>query len=254
MMVGLLGPLRVMCEQREIMVPAAKQRAILAALAARAGKVVSHNELVDVLWGGAPPPSADVTLRNYLMRLRRQVGVTVGTRILTRPTGHVLDVEQDEVDVFHYIDLCQAGAAALRRGDWPIAWDELVRAQALWRGEPLQDVPSDALRRDHLPWLQQWHCQAAEWRVDAGLQLGRHGELIPELRMLITAQPLREHLRAQLIYAQFRAYRRADALCEYRDVRRFLCDELGIEPGRELRILHAQILAGDDVRCPAPTL
>lgn len=252
MFVVLLGPLRVMCEQREMVVSAAKQRAVFAALAAHAGEVVSNDELVDMLWDGAPPASAGVTLRNYVMRLRRHLGDAVGTRIVTRLAGHVLDVAKDEVDLFRYVDLCRAGGASARRGDWPMAWDQLSRAQALWRGEPLQDVPSDTLRRDHLPWLRQWHWQAVEWRVDAGLRLGWHGELIPELHTLITAQPFREHLRAQLLYALFLAGRRADALREYQATRRFLRDELGMEPGRALRAAHEQILADDEVQCPAP--
>lgn len=106
-------------------------------------------------------------------------------------------------------------------------------------------MPSDALRRKHLPWLDQWRIQAAEWRIDAGLHLDRYCELIPELRALVAAQPFHEHLRAQLIYALFRTGRRADALDMYRTTRSFLRDQLGIEPGIELRAVHQQILADD---------
>lgn len=116
MFVQLLGPLRVLCGPQEIAVPAAKQRAILAALAMNAGQVVSHADLVDAAWDGLPPPSADVTLRNYIARLRRQLGDGTSGRIVTRHAGLVLDVARERVDVFAYVDRCKVGGDGATTG------------------------------------------------------------------------------------------------------------------------------------------
>ena len=121
----------------------------------------------------------------------------------------------------------------------------LTEGQGLWRGEPLADVRSEVLRRDQVPELEELRLQAVEWRVDAGLQLGRHGELVPELRSLVARYPLRERFGGQLMLALVRCGRPAEALEAYQFAREVLAEELGTEPGAGLQELHLQILAGD---------
>ncbi len=121
-------------------------------------------------------------------------------------------------------------------------------ALGLWRGTPLADVSSRALRDAWVPHLEQVRVQALEWRIEADLHEGRHERLIPELRELTGHHPLRERFHAQLMLALAGAGRQAEALAAYQEARRVLVGELGIEPGPELRELHERILAGD--ACP----
>ena len=115
----------------------------------------------------------------------------------------------------------------------------------MWRGEPLADVPSQLLRDREAPAIKDQRLQALVTRIDADLHLGRPGEILAELRQLVTAHPLQEQLRAQLMLSLYRSGRQADALAAYQDVRRVLAAELGIDPGPELRLLHQRILTAD---------
>jgi len=242
---GLLGPLVVTSGKTVVPVPAARQRVLLAALLFRANRVVSVDELADALWPAAPPPSARVTIQNYVKRLRHALGDAEHSRIVTRAGGYVLRAQAADFDVTRFEDLLgQAGEASLA-GDWARAATRLRAGLALWRGMPLEDVPCDLLVRREVPRLEEMRLRATEARLDADLHLGLHGEVIAELRQLAADHPLRERLCELLMLALYRSGRQADALAAYRQARRLLVAELGAEPGAGLRRLHMQILAAD---------
>jgi DNA-binding SARP family transcriptional activator/tetratricopeptide (TPR) repeat protein len=250
---GILGPLLVRDGTSAIAVPAARQRVLLAALLVRPGTAVPADTLAEMMWDGTPPAGAVTTLRSHVMRLRRVLGPAAGARVVTRYPGYLVEAAEDEVDLLRFTCLCREGGTAVRAGDWARAAGTFGEALGLWRGDPLADIPSGLLRRDELPGLEQLRLQAVEWRTDAWLHLGRHAEMVPELRALAAAHPLRERFHAQLMLALFRCGRPAEALEHYRHVRGTLVEELGAEPGAELRELHQRILTEDPSLAEAKT-
>ena len=216
----LLGPLVVRCGGVALPVPRGRQRAVLAVLLLNAGRVVSVGEMAETLWGPSPLPSAPVTVRNYVKRLRRVLGDADQARILTRSPGYVIRVDPGELDVARFEVLLEGARSAARCGSWEAAADHARAALALWRGEPLADVKSEALALREVPRLAELRLQAAELRMDAELRLGRLGAVIAELERMAAAQPLREHLHALLMLALYRDGRRAEALAAYRHARR----------------------------------
>jgi DNA-binding SARP family transcriptional activator len=245
MWLTVLGALSISHEDRHISIPAAKHRAVLAALLMKANQVVSADSLAETVWDGSPPPAARVTIQGYISRLRQLLAPAVGTRIVTRSPGYVAQFHSDELDLLRFTDLFREGSKAFEVREWARASSALGTALSLWRETPLCDVPCERLRQEEIPRLDQMRLQAAEWRADAELRLGRHEQLVPELRDLLVEQPLRERLHAQLMIALSGANRRAEALAAYRDARDILRDELGIDPGPELRQLHQRILQGE---------
>ncbi len=251
---GILGPLLVAGEAgAEVTVSGARLRALLAALVVRANKVVSVDELAELVWDGVPPAGAARTVRRYVVRLRAAVGPAAAARILTREPGYMCQAAEDEVDLLRFEALCREGGAAASARAWPRAAGLLSEALGLWRGNPLEDVASQALRDACLPHLERLRLQGLEWRIEADLHLGRHDQVIPELMALAAAHPLREHVHAQLMLALYRSNRPSEALAAYQGARRVLVAELGTEPGPGLQELHQQILTGDPaISAPAP--
>jgi len=242
---GVLGPLLVRDGDLVIGVPAARQRVLLAALLVNAGTVVSTDALADLMWDGKPPGGAVTTLRSHVLRLRRVLGPEAGARVATRSPGYVIEVGEEEVDLLRFTCLCRQGGTCVRSADWARASQTLGDALALWRGDPLADVASELLRRDEVPRLEELRLQAVEWRLEARLQQGRHAESLPELHSLTTRHPLREPFHRQLMLALVRCGRQAEALEAYQRARGVLREELGIEPGAELRELHQRVLIAD---------
>lgn len=242
---GVLGPFSVRCDGDHVHIPRGKQRALLAALLLRPGRVVSVDDLSEVLWGAAPPLSARVTLQNYVKRLRAMLGDAGHLRIGTVPPGYLIRIEPGELDAERFESLLATGRAAIRAGEWETAARRLREGLALWRGEPLDGVPSPALALTDVPRLTELRMQALEARIDADLHLGRNAEVVPELCKLTAEHPLRERLHALLMLALYRDCRQGDALAAYQAVRGVLVRELGAEPGPELRALHQKILAHD---------
>jgi DNA-binding SARP family transcriptional activator/tetratricopeptide (TPR) repeat protein len=240
---GLLGPLRVRRGDVTVPVASGKQRAVLAALLLSAGRVVSLDELTEVLWGSAPPPSARVSVQNHVMRLRKALGA--GAPIRTYPHGYEIGVGDNELDVSRFEAHLAAARSAARDTSWDTASEQARAALVLWRGEPLADVESDLLATRDIPRLSELRLQAVEVRLDADLRLGRHAEVITELQGLASAHPLRERLHVLLMQALYRDGRQADALATYARARQTLVDELGTEPGAGLRELQRQILTHD---------
>jgi DNA-binding SARP family transcriptional activator len=240
---GLLGPLTVRRDGIAVAIPPGQQRILLAVLLLRAGRAVSADELAFVLWGDAPLASVKLSLQNTVMRLRRSLGPGAAA-IVTEPGGYRIDVGPGELDTARFEAALAAGRAAARAGSWPAAAAELARGLALWRGEPLSGVSSDTLAGRELPRLAELRLQATEARVEADLHVGRHADVIVELRQLAAAEPLRERLHALLMTALYLDGQQAAALAAYQAVRRILIGELGTEPGPELQRLHRQLLAG----------
>jgi len=227
---------------------AGKQRAALAALLVSANQTVSFDELTEVLWGSAPPPSARVAVQNHVMRLRKALGD--GARIRTHPHGYEIRIDDSELDVSQFEAHLAAARAAARDGLWDAAAGQARAGLALWRGEPLAGVGSDLLASRDVPRLAELRLQAVEVRLEADLHLGRAAELITELQRLTAAHPLRERLHGLLMLALYQDGRQAEALAAYTRARQILVDELGTEPGAGLRELHRQILNGDPALDP----
>lgn len=242
---GLLGPVLVHDGHRQLSISAPRQRVLLAALLLRANTVVSTAALAELVWDGQPPRGAVAALQNHVMRLRHSLGQVAGARVRTQELGYLLEVADEEFDVAVFTTRCGVGRAASRAGDWAAAADHLGGALRLWRGDPLVDVPSELLHRDHGVRLAESRVQAVEWRADADLALGRHEELVPELRQLARDHPLREHVHVQLVTALLECGRRAEAMSAYQTARLELVENLGIEPGARLRALHDRILRGE---------
>ncbi len=241
----LLGPLAVQDGSRLVPVSAPRQRVLLAALLLGAGRVVSVDALAETLWEGQPPTGARGALHSAVQRLRATLGPGGARLIETRPPGYLIRIEDGEFDVREFGVLAARGHAAAAAGHWAQAADLFRRALGLWRGEPLADVPSQLLRDREVPPIQDQRLQALAARIGADLHLGRHGEVVAELRQLAAAHPLQEQFHAQLMLALYRSGRPADALTAYQEARRLLAEEVGIDPGPELRQLHQRILAAD---------
>jgi DNA-binding SARP family transcriptional activator/Tfp pilus assembly protein PilF len=241
----LLGPLLVRRESTVIPIAAGKQRVLLAALLLSPGRAQSADELAELLWETGPPASARETVHNYVKRLRQALGDAEHTVVTTQPDGYLLRVPEADVDVWRFEAVTARALQVLRAGQYEQAAAELREALALWRGKPLADVPCDHLLVRHLPRLEEVRLQALEGRIEADLGCGRPSEVTAELQALVAAEPLRERLHALLMIALYRDGRRSDALAAFRDARRVLVDEVGVEPGAELQQLHRQILDGD---------
>ena len=242
---GLLGPLVVRDGPREVPVSAPRQRVLLAALLLSAGRVVSLDALAGMLWEGEPPAGARGALHSAIQRLRSALGPAGAELIETRAPGYLISIGDDELDIRQFSVLTTRGHAAAEAGDWMQAASLLREALGLWRGDPLADVPSPLLRDREVASLEDQRRQALAARIDADLQLGRHSEVVAELRQLVAAHPLQEQFHAQLMLSLYRSGRQADALAAYQDARRIVTGELGLEPSPGLRLLHQRILAAD---------
>jgi DNA-binding SARP family transcriptional activator len=241
----LLGPLLVRRGAAVVPIPAGKQRVLLAALLLNPGRALPADELAELLWETGPPASARDALHNYVRRLRHALGDASRTVVITQADGYLLRVPADEVDILRFEATAARALHALRASRCEQAARELREALALWRGTPLSDVPCDQLVVRHARRLEEMRLQALEGRIEADLCCGRHSEVAAELQELAAAEPLRERLQGLLMLALYRDGRRADALAAFRNARRVLIDEVGVEPGAELQRLHRQILNAD---------
>jgi DNA-binding SARP family transcriptional activator len=234
----VLGPLEVLRDGRAVDVRGSKRRSVLALLVLHANEVVRRDRLIEELWGERVPANAAGALQNHVSRLRKDLGADV---VVTKPWGYVLRAEPDEIDLEVFEALVGEAkplAARERR-------EKLGEALALWRGPALADLAQESALEHESERLEEMRLTALEHRIDADLELGEHEELVPELEALVAAHPLRERLRGQLILALYRGGRQGEALETYRETRRVLVDELGIEPSAELRELERAILRQD---------
>jgi DNA-binding SARP family transcriptional activator/tetratricopeptide (TPR) repeat protein len=240
--VRLLGPIEVERGGEHVALGGQKPRALLAVLALEPGRVVSVDRLVEALWPGDQPETAPHAVQVYVSQLRKALGPVIATR----PPGYVLDVDPERVDSHRFSRLAQEGRGALDADDAATAEVVLREALALWRGPALSDFLYEPFAQTQIARLEELRTAVVEDRIDADLALGRHLELVSELEALVRAERLRERPRAQLMLALYRSGRQADALAAYRAARDTLVDELGIEPGPELKELEAAILRHDE--------
>lgn len=263
----LLGRVEVYRDGQPVDVGGPKQRAVLASLLLRVRRVVSVDQLIDDLWPQQPPARAAATVQVFVSQLRRALEPErcrgeAATVLVTASPGYLLDVSPDAVDAHAFADLVARGRAALDAGDPERAARELLRAEGMLRGPALADVPVTPFVAAAAARLTELHLGAAEDRIDAELALGRHAALVAELEQRVRRHPLRERLRAQLMLGLYRCGRQVDALATYRETRRVLQDELGLEPGVRLRELEQAVLRQDPglawqpptpLTAPAPT-
>ncbi|HYB46653.1 MAG TPA: alpha/beta fold hydrolase, partial [Streptosporangiaceae bacterium] len=243
MRVNLLGPVRVdRAEGGEVLLGAAKERSLVAALALRPGSVMAVDVLIDAIWGETAPPSARKTLQTYVSNLRRALGPDV---VATHPSGYSLRLRPEDTDVGCFRVLVREGEQALRAGRAGPAREALTAAVALGRGQPLPGVGRHTGLAAEAVRLEEEFLTALETRVEADLAAGSGAELVGELEILVRDHPFRERLWSHLLVALYRSGRQADALAAYQRARRLLRDELGLEPGGELQRLERAILGHD---------
>ncbi|GDY64119.1 hypothetical protein SAV14893_035120 [Streptomyces avermitilis] len=234
---GILGVTQAQDDQGALVpIGGPRVRALLTALALRPDRTSAPQTLIDEVWSEEPPLDAPAALQALVGRLRRAIGRDA---VVSEPGGYRLATARDSVDLFRFEDLVKRGRAALERGDAGAAARDLGEALALWHGPAFADLPDrtaaarpEALRLD-----------ATRARVEAELRLGRAEDALPELKELTTAHPYDEPLHALLVRALRDTGRGADALAAYENVRRALSEDLGTDPGPELKALHAELLS-----------
>lgn len=243
--IRLLGPLTVVADGGDALdLGGGRQRAVLALLALRAGRVVSSDELIEALWGDAAPPTALKALQNLLSQLRRALEPLGADLIGTRQPGYVLAVDPDVVDVHRFERLARTGRQQLET-DPGAAAATLREALGLWRAEALAEFAYASFAQAEIRRLDELRVDAYEDVFEAELAVGRAETVVAELRSLVAANPVRERLRAQLMLALYRSGRQAESLDVYREGRALLLAELGLEPGYELKELEQAILRQD---------
>jgi DNA-binding SARP family transcriptional activator len=231
----ILGSLEVSDETGPVMLGGPRQRGLLAILVLESGRVVPTDRLVDLLWGEEAPKTAIASLQNAIGRLRKALGADV---LETRSPGYVLSIAAEQLDARRF----EQALSDSRRLPPDERRERLLGALALWRGPALAEFAFDDFAQAEIRRLEELRLVALGERIDADLDLGRHGDVIGELEALTRDHPLRETFRRQLMLALYRAGRQAEALDVYQDARARLIDELGIEPGPELKRLQSEIL------------
>jgi DNA-binding SARP family transcriptional activator/tetratricopeptide (TPR) repeat protein len=235
----VLGPLEVLVDGVAVPVPAGRCRVLLATLLLRPNRFVPTDELVERLWDGDPPTPdrARKTMQMIVTRLRRALGPA--NCVQTSRGGYRAELNPSALDLTRFRALVSSG--------------DFAAAVGLWRGPMLSDVQSDPLHQhDVAPVTEEW-LLALERRIGADLDAGRAADLVAELRGLVVAHPFREVFWGQLMLALAQSGQQAQALAAYQEVRALLADELGVDPGSELRAVHQQVLSGSvRVRGPIP--
>ncbi|TMK86873.1 MAG: AfsR/SARP family transcriptional regulator [Actinobacteria bacterium] len=260
----VLGPLEVIKDGRAATPRGRLQRGLLALLLLNANHVVTSNRLIDELWEDEPPDSARHALQVLVSALRKTLQLEgLQPTIVTRPTGYMAQVTEDELDLLRFERLVQEGRQALADGGVEAAAVILSDALSVWRGPALADLSSESFAQREGARLEEMRLAALEDRIEAELLRGRHTGIVPELQGLVRDFPLRERFRGQLVLALYRSHRQADALRVAREGRELLSEELGIDPAIELQQLELRVLQHDptldwmsprDLAAPPPAL
>ncbi len=236
----VLGPIEVVRDDEFVPLDGTKPRTVLAALLLARGSLVSDARLSEYLWADQPPATSTAQLYTYVSRLRKKIGGHIARKL----DGYVLDVDLECLDLVEFERLSAVGRDAVADGRLDDAATAFHRALSVWTGPALSGT-CDNLLVTAADRLEEARLAVVEEQVTVELTLGRHASLLPQLRALVRAHPLRERFRAQLMTAYFRCDRQADALSEYDDARRYLADELGLDPGPSLRTVHRAVLQCD---------
>jgi predicted ATPase/DNA-binding SARP family transcriptional activator len=243
---GILGRVEAWSDEQRLPLGGSRQLALLSFLLLHANDPVPSDALIEGVWrtsggggGGAKRLSVAIARLRQALNPLNSNGVPILQTVLG---GYSLSVPANELDSHHFAALVQAGRSALAVGEAASAREQLVAAIALWRGPALAEVRFEDFAQAEIRRLEELRLLALEGRIDADLQLGADAGLIGELGALFELHPTREHMAAQLMLALYRSGRQAEALDIYRRTRAYLTDQLGLEPGSELRGLQAQIL------------
>jgi basic membrane lipoprotein Med (substrate-binding protein (PBP1-ABC) superfamily)/DNA-binding SARP family transcriptional activator len=237
----VLGLLEARVGDHTLALGSTKQRSVLGALLLRAGEVVPIDQLVDEAWEGSPPPSAVPSLEAYISRLRHVLR-PYPTSIQRRGRGYVVELGGASLDSQVFKRLLDETENAAAAEEHERVVDLATSALGLWRGAPLADLQLEGASRIEAERLTELRLHALELRFDAELQLGRHEAVGRELPRLVEEHPYRERFACQLMVALYRSGRQAEALTVYERVRRRLQDDLGLQPGVELRELSGKIV------------
>ncbi len=234
MEIRLLGLVEAVQDGRAVPLGGAKPRSLLAILALHANATVSADRLIEGLWGEEPPATAPKLVQVLVSQLRKQLAST-DAEIVTRGRGYELRVDPEAVDALRFERLVASGENGAHAGE----------ALALWRGPPLDDLANEPFAGPEIRRLEDLWLRAREAAIDSLLAKGRHTEALGELDDLIREHPLREGLHVRRMLALYRCGQQADALAAFREARQILLDEVGLEPGPELRRLNDGILRQD---------
>jgi WD40 repeat protein/DNA-binding SARP family transcriptional activator len=249
---GVLGPLEVRVEGTTVTVNGVKERRLLALLLSRANRAVPIDSIVEALWETRPPTSATKSVRVYVTRLRNvlEPGRTASDQsmLVRQGAGYVLHADSDRLDALLFEDLVSRAGAAAGSPDVAARW--LREGLSLWRGRAYADFLDTSFGSVEAARLEEMRLAARETLLDGDLALGKHAEMIGDLQALVLEYPLRERLWAQLMLALYRSGRQSDALLAFRRARTRLVDEVGVEPGADLRELETAILAQDTALSP----
>ncbi|MFH8404372.1 BTAD domain-containing putative transcriptional regulator [Streptomyces sp. NPDC018019] len=245
---GVLGPLEMQTAQGIRTIRGPKLRKVLALLLSRAGRFVPVDLLMDELWSGNRPQTAVMTVRTHVYHLRKQLaaeefgGPERRPVIEGRPNGYLLRLPDGFLDSAAFARQARLGAELLHQGRTQESADALRAALALWRGPALEGVECGPALEGYVARLEEQRQRALEMRLEADARLGRHRDIICELRTLVAANPFNEWLHTRLIDALRCSGRRAEALGAYQKLRAMLETELGLEPCLEVRRIRCQIL------------
>jgi SARP family transcriptional regulator, regulator of embCAB operon len=245
--IKILGNLEIIKDGRVSTPSPPMVRRILALLAVRANRLVQVDSFVEELWGEDPPKSAETTVRGYVYQLRKMLISEhlqePGEELLvTEPPGYLLRIPEDALDVHVFERLAAEGRRDLADGHPGRAADLLGRALTLWTGGALANVSLGRTLQPHVVRLEEQRLRALELRIQADLELGRHRDMIGELRSLVATHPLNEWFHGRLIEALTRSDRRCEALEAYQNVLTLLRDELGLDPSPDLQRLQYELL------------
>ena len=236
MEVRVLGPVEVVDSDGPVRL-ASMPRRLLAALVAEPGKIRTVDVLIEALWRERPPRDTAKALQLYVSRLRK--ALPEGARIRTASSGYALELDEEVLDAARFERLLAEARSASAAGNPSVSASLLSRALSLWRGPAFGELAYEDFTRAEAERLEELRLLAVEERSEAELRLGRHAAVVGELRQLAVAHPLRERVQAQLMLALYRCGRQTEALDAYASLEMRLREELGLEPGAELRIFSA---------------
>jgi DNA-binding SARP family transcriptional activator/tetratricopeptide (TPR) repeat protein len=245
----VLGPLRAWRGENAIDLGPLQQRVVLVVLLLQAGRPIAREQVIGAVWGENAPARAVNLVQRHVSGLRRVLGpgrpgAAYPLRLTWTDAGYQLTLPKDALDLQVFEAELRRSQAARAAGDLRGAAAALHSALALWRGPFCHGLSSPLLdaQRDR---MSESRISVIEDRMELDLALGHHGDLVTELRGLVAEHPMRERLHGLLMLALYRAGRQADALAAFRDARRLLLEELGVEPAAPLQRLHQQILSAD---------
>ena len=242
----VLGPTELWLAGRQRDLGPARERGVLAILLLTPGTIVPAETLIDRLWDAQPPAKARESLSVYVARLRASLRQALGdsVRLAGRLSGYALDIDPEAVDLHQFRRLRRQADALVAGGDHDGAAQLLREADGLWRGQALAGIRGDWMTRMRHS-LEEERRAAMLRRVECDLELGRHADLVGELRGLLVQYPLDETLVGYQMEALYRCGRPGDALSLYRETRSLLVAEQGTEPGPALAELHQRMLRQD---------